>query len=75
MIFLLMAMPLVSVVLIVVDMFLLAMGKYNHFNSGQFLRMAVLLVIVNIAVFVILEKYTGLMKHEMELVQEKNKWQ
>ena len=40
-------------------------------NSGQFLRMAVLLVIVNIAVFVILEKYTGLMKHEMELVQEK----
>ena len=75
MIFLLMAMPLVSVVLIVVDMFLLAMGKYDHFNSGQFLRMAVLLVIVNIAVFVILEKYTGLMKHEMELVQEKNKWQ
>ena len=71
----LMAMPLVSVVLIVVDMFLLAMGKYDHFNSGQFLRMAVLLVIVNIAVFVILEKYTGLMKHEMELVQEKNKWQ
>ncbi|MDO5392353.1 MAG: hypothetical protein Q4F24_14845 [Eubacteriales bacterium] len=70
-----MAMPLVSVVLIVVDMFLLAMGKYDHFNSGQFLRMAVLLVIVNIAVFVILEKYTGLMKHEMELVQEKNKWQ
>ena len=39
MIFLLMAMPLVSVVLIVVDMFLLAMGKYDHFNSGQFLRM------------------------------------
>ena len=69
----LMAMPLVSVVLIVVDMFLLAMGKYDHFNSGQFLRMAVLLVIVNIAVFVILEKYTGLMKHEMELVQEKAK--
>ena len=69
----LMAMPLVSVVLIVVDMFLLAMGKYDHFNSGQFLRMAVLLVIVNIAVFVILEKYTGLMKHEMELVQEKTK--
>ena len=73
MIFLLMAMPLVSVVLIVVDMFLLAMGKYDNFNSGQFLRMAVLLVIVNIAVFVILEKYTGLMKHEMELVQEKTK--
>ena len=73
MIFLLMAMPLVSVVLIVVDMFLLAMGKYDNFNSGQFLRMAILLVIVNIAVFVILEKYTGLMKHEMELVQEKTK--
>ena len=73
MIFLLTAMPLVSVVLIVVDMFLLAMGKYDNFNSGQFLRMAVLLVIVNIAVFVILEKYTGLMKHEMELVQEKTK--
>lgn len=62
MIFLLMAMPLVSVALIVVDMFLLGMGKYDHFNSGQFLRMAILLVIVNIAVFVILEKYTGLMK-------------
>ena len=73
MIFLLMAMPLVSVVLIVVDMFLLAMGKYDNFNSGQFLRMAILLVIVNIAVFVILEKYTGLMKHEMELVQDKAK--
>ena len=73
MIFLLMAMPLVSVVLIVVDMFLLAMGKYDNFNSGQFLRMAILLVIVNIAVFVILEKYTDLMKHEMELVQEKAK--
>lgn len=73
MIFLLMAMPLVSVVLIVVDMFLLAMGKYDNFNSGQFLRMAILLVIVNIAVFVILEKYTDLMKHEMELVQDKAK--
>ena len=69
----LMAMPLVSLVLIVVDMFLLAMGKYDHFNSGQFLRMAVFLVIVNIAAFVILEKYTGLMKHEMELVQEKTR--
>ena len=73
MIFLLMTMPLVSVVLIVVDMFLLAMGKYDNFNSGQFLRMAILLVIVNIAVFVILEKYTDLMKHEMELVQDKAK--
>ena len=73
MIFLLMAMPLVSVVLIVVDMFLLAMGKYDNFNSGQFLRMAILLVIVNIAVFVILEKYTDLMKHEMVLVQDKAK--
>ena len=73
MIFLLMAMPLVSVVLIVVDMFLLAMGKYDNFNLGQFLRMAILLVIVNIAVFVILEKYTDLMKHEMELVQDKAK--
>ena len=73
MIFLLMAMPLVSVVLIIVDMFLLAMGKYDNFNSGQFLRMAILLIMVNITVFVILEKYTGLMKNEMELVQEKAK--
>lgn len=40
MIFLFMAMPLFSVVLIVVDMFLLAMGKYDNFNSGQFLRHA-----------------------------------
>lgn len=74
MIFLLMAMPLVSVVLIVVDMFLLGMGEYQNFNSGQFLRTAILLVIVNIAIFVILEKYTGLMKHEIELVQEKARW-
>lgn len=71
MLFLLMAMPLVSVVLIVVDMFLLGMGLYQNFNSGQFLQTAVLLVIVNIAIFIILEKYTGLMRHEMELVQEK----
>ena len=71
MIFLLMAMPFVSVALIVVDMFVLAVGKYENFNSGQFLRMAVLLVIVNIAIFVILEKYTELMRQEMELVQEK----
>ena len=71
MIFLLMAMPLVSVMLIVVDMFSLAMGQYQNFNSGQFFRTAILLVIVNIAIFVILEKYTGLMRYEMELVQEK----
>ncbi|MDO5390109.1 MAG: ATP-binding protein [Eubacteriales bacterium] len=71
MIFLLMAMPLVSVMLIVADMFSLAMGQYQNFNSGQFLRTAILLVIVNIAIFIILEKYTGLMRHEMELVQEK----
>ena len=71
MIFLLMAMPLVSVALIVVDMFLLGMGMYQNFNSGQFLRTAVLLIIVNIAVFIVLEKYTGLMRHEIELVQEK----
>ena len=71
MIFLLMAMPLVSVALIVTDMFLLGMGMYQNFNSGQFLRTAVLLIIVNIAVFIVLEKYTGLMRHEIELVQEK----
>ncbi|MGN0465049.1 MAG: sensor histidine kinase [Lachnospiraceae bacterium] len=71
MIFLLMAMPLVSVALIVVDMFLLGMGQYHNFNSSQFLQTAILLVIVNIAIFVILEKYTSLMRHEMELVQEK----
>ena len=73
MILLLMAMPLVSVVLIVVDMFLLGMGQYQNFNSGQFLRTAVLLVIVNIAVFIVLEKYTGLMHREMELAQEKSR--
>ena len=50
MIFLLMAMPLVSVALIVVDMFLLGMGMYQNFNSGQFLRTAVLLIIVNIMI-------------------------
>ena len=71
MIFLLMAMPLVSVMLIVVDMFLLGMGLYQNFNSGQFLRTAVLLVIMNMAIFIVLEKYTGLMRHEIELVQEK----
>lgn len=64
MIFLLMAMPLVSVVLIVVDMFVLGMRKYQNFNSGQFLRTAILLIIVNIAIFVVLEKYTGLMRHD-----------
>ena len=51
--FLLMAMPLVSVVLIVVDMLMLGMGEYQNFNSGQFLRTAILLVIVNIAIFLI----------------------
>ena len=71
MILLLMAMPLVSVLLIIVDMFLLGMGWYHGFNSGQYLRTAVLLVVVNIAVFVVLEKYTAVMNHEMELVQEK----
>ena len=73
MIFLLMAMPLISVVLIVVDMFLLGMGQYRNFNSGPFLRTAVLLIIVNIAVFIVLEKYTGLMHREMELAQEKSR--
>ncbi|MGF0018064.1 GHKL domain-containing protein [Sporofaciens sp. SGI.106] len=73
MVFLLMAMPLISVVLIVVDMFLLGMGQYQNFNSGQFLQTAVLLVIVNIAVFIVLEKYTGLMHREMELAQEKSR--
>lgn len=73
MVFLLMAMPLISVVLIVVYMFLLGMGQYQNFNSGQFLQTAVLLVIVNIAVFIVLEKYTGLMHREMELAQEKSR--
>ena len=73
MIFILMAMPLVSVLLIVVDLLLLAMGLYQNFNSGQFLRTAVLLVIVNITIFIILEKYTGLIRREMELAQEKSR--
>ena len=73
MIFLLMVMPLISVLLIVVDMFLLGIGQYQNFNSGQFLRTAVLLIIVNIAVFIVLEKYTGLMHREMELAQEKSR--
>ena len=69
----LMTMPLVSVVLIVGDMILLGMGMYEDFNSGQFLKTAFLLVIVNIAVFIVLEKYTGLMRREMELAQEKSR--
>ena len=73
MIFLLMAMPLISVILIVADMFWLGMGLYQDFNSEQFLRMAILLVIVNMAIFVILEKYTELMQREMELAQEKSR--
>ncbi|MGN0482504.1 MAG: GHKL domain-containing protein [Lachnospiraceae bacterium] len=73
MILVLMAMPLVSLVLIVGDMALLAMGLYQNFNPGQFLRTAVLLVIVNIAIFIILEKYTGLMHREMEHAQEKSR--
>ena len=73
MMFLLMAMPMVSVVLIVVDMFLLGMGMYQNFNSGQFLQTAILLLIVNIAIFIVLEKYTGLMHREMELAQEKSR--
>ncbi|MCI5870238.1 MAG: GHKL domain-containing protein [Dorea sp.] len=73
MVFLLLAMPLVSIVLIVVDMFLLGMGMYQNFNSGQFLRTAILLIIVNIAIFIVLEKYMGLMHREMELAQEKSR--
>lgn len=73
MILLLMAMPLVSLLLIIVDMFMLGLGQYQGFNSGQYLRTAVLLVIVNIAIFVILEKYTDLMNRELELAQEKVK--
>lgn len=75
MILLFMAMPIVSVMLIIVDMFLLGMGWYHGFNSGQYLRTAVLLVVVNIAVFAVIEKYTAMMNHEMELVQEKAKLQ
>lgn len=73
MIFLLMTMPLVSLVLIVVDMLLLGMGSYQNFNSRQFLQTALLLVIVNIAIFIIFEKYSGMMRREMELVQEKGR--
>ena len=71
MIFLLMAMPVISVVLIVADMIMLGLGRYQGFNSGQFLRTAILLIIVNIAIFAILEKYTNLMKRQMEFAQEK----
>lgn len=73
MIFLMLAMPLVSVVLIVAEMLLLGMGLYQNFNAGQFLQTALVLVIVNIAIFIILEKYTGLMHREMELVCEKSR--
>lgn len=73
MIFLLMAMPMVSLVLIVVDMFLLGMGRYHDFNSAQFLQTAVILVIVNIAIFIVLEKYTELIRREMQLSQEKGR--
>lgn len=73
MILLLMAMPLVSVALIVVNMVLLAMGLYQNFNSGQFLSTAILLVIVNIAIFIILEKYTELMRREIDLTEEKSR--
>lgn len=71
MIFLLMAMPVISVMLIVADMFMLGLGRYQGFNSGQFLRTAILLIVVNIAIFAILEKYTNMMKRQMEFAQEK----
>ena len=73
MMLLLMAMPFVSVLFIIADMFMLGFGQYQGFNSGQFLRTAVLFVIVNIAIFVILGKYTNLMNRELELAQEKAK--
>lgn len=73
MILIMITMPLISVLLIIVDMFMLAMGMYENFNSGQFLRTALLLVILNIAIFIILEKYTRLMHHEIDLAQEKNR--
>lgn len=70
---LLMAMPLVSVLLIVLNMFLLAMGLYRNFNPAQFLSTAILLIIVNIAIFIILEKYTQLMRREIDLTEEKSR--
>ena len=75
MIFLLMAMPVISVMLIVADMFMLGLGRYQGFNSGQFFRTAILLIIVNIAIFAILEKYTNMMKRQMEFAQEKARLQ
>ncbi|MGN0267030.1 MAG: sensor histidine kinase [Lachnospiraceae bacterium] len=68
-----MIMPILSLALIVIEVFSLAMGVLEDFNSEQFLGTTVLLLVVNIVMFIILEKYTDMMKREMELMQEKVK--
>ena len=70
-----MIMPLFSTLIIVADLYMMGLGKVQDYNSGQMIRMSIFLVLVNIAIFITLEKYTDLCKKDFALVQEEMKLQ
>jgi len=70
-----MLIPFISVVLIIGDLFVITAGKVKNFNPNQFMWTATVLLIVNIMIFVLLEKYTSIIKRDMELSMDKIKLQ
>ncbi len=64
-----MIMPVCSTLYINAQLLLIGIGVIKDFNESQFMGTAILLVLVNIAIFIILERYTELMKRDFDLAQ------
>lgn len=66
-----MIMPVFSIILIIFDLWMLSSGQYGDFNPKQYMFTAVILLVVNVAVFISLEKYTILSQKDIELTKDK----
>jgi len=68
-----MVLPLISVSIMVVDNVLIAYNKIPNFNKIQYVQLGVILLLINVVLFIIMEKYTAALKQEAAICDEKNR--
>lgn len=68
-------MPIITLLIMFMDLIMITMDMVENFNDGQFVRMLLLLLISNIIIFAVLESYTRLYKKELNASYEKIKAQ
>lgn len=70
---LIMIVPVTSFLIILLNLVIMVWGVVEDYNEGQFVAMTFGIFFANIIIFIVLEKYTQIVKSQYEMTKEKMK--